>query len=283
MLLLSKNVPSATDKIPVIGAYYCMNMVMIATSTCACTVVVHIFFRGQGQIPFILRKVFLEFLARIFCMITPPVLPPAPANATQNKLQLQQQSGSTHKQAPATVITSINNPLNQSNGNLMHHVNRIPVLPLANNRLNQTQLNSVSCTALNANDETSQLMGVVHPNLQQKNSLPIQDQSMPGFGTLTSQARSSSYHQAQQQAHHQHAHQQSAQLNNELSLSFNLIENDIKEIRDYLRHTRKKLETTDSKTKQTNEWKQVALVIDRTLFFLYIIAIIVSSTIMMTR
>jgi hypothetical protein len=110
-----------------------------------------------------------------------------------------------------------------------------------------------------------------------------------GFGTLTPQARSSSYYQAQQlqqppqQQQHYHTHQQSNQLNNELSLSFNLIENDIKEIRDYLRHTRKKLETTDSKTKQTNEWKQVALVLDRTLFFMYIIAIIVSSTIMMTR
>lgn len=277
MLLLSKNVPSATDKIPLIGAYYCLNMVMIATSTCSCTVVVHIFFRGQGQIPYLLRKIFLEFLARIFCMITPPILPPAPnAKPPTNPM---------HKQAPATVITSVNNPLNQSNGNLMHHVNRIPVLPIANNRLTQQQLNSISCTALNSNDESNQLITpalMLHHNLQQKNSLPINDQTMGAFINLTPQARSSSYHQAQQQQHN-HNHQQSNQLNNELSLSFNLIENDIKEIRDYLRHTRKKLETTDSKTKQTNEWKQVALVLDRTLFFLYIIAIIVSSTIMMTR
>lgn len=77
LLLLSKNVPSASDQIPLIGGYYCLNMVMIATSTCSCTAVVHIFFRGQGQVPTIIRKIFLEFLARIFCMITPPVLPPA--------------------------------------------------------------------------------------------------------------------------------------------------------------------------------------------------------------
>lgn len=76
LLLLSKNVPSATDKIPLIGAYYCLNMVMIATSTCACTVVVHIYFRGNGKVPYILRKVFLEFLARVLCMEGPPVPKP---------------------------------------------------------------------------------------------------------------------------------------------------------------------------------------------------------------
>ncbi len=80
---------------------------------------------------------------------------------------------------------------------------------------------------------------------------------------------------------HTHTHLQSNQLNNELNLSFNLIENDIKEIRDYLRHTRKKLETTDLKTKQTNEWKQVALILDRTLFFIYIIAMFISITLVL--
>lgn len=83
LLLLSKNVPSATDKIPLIGAYYCLNMVMIATSTCACTVVVHIFFRGNGKVPYILRIIFLEFLARLFCMMKPPVLRQRPKPVTE--------------------------------------------------------------------------------------------------------------------------------------------------------------------------------------------------------
>ena len=63
-------------------------------------------------------------------------------------------------------------------------------------------------------------------------------------------------------------------------MSFSLIENDIKEIRDYLRHTRKKLDTTDAKSKQINEWKKIALVLDRTLFYIYIIAITVSLTLL---
>ena len=82
---------------------------------------------------------------------------------------------------------------------------------------------------------------------------------------------------------HVHGHRQSKKLSSDLNLGFNIIENDIKEIRDYLRHTRKNLETTDSKTKQTNEWKQVALVLDRTLFYLYILANIVSFSLMFSK
>lgn len=268
---------------------------MIATSTCACTAVVHIFFRGQGQVPYLIRKIFLEFLARIFCMITPPVLPPAPIK----------KSAGQKTQQPATIITSVNNPSNQSNGNLLHHVNRTPLLPTANNRSSQQQ-NSLSCTALNNVEETQQLLNgsfQQHQNSQQQashvnhmkneyvdygpqnmaNNFNFNNNSI-GFQTLPSQGRPASYqHNPHPSTQHVHSHQQNTQLNNDLNLSFNLIENDIKEIRDYLRHTRKKLENTDSKAKQTNEWKQVALVLDRTLFFIYIIAIIVSVTLMFPR
>lgn len=248
LLLLSKNVPSATDKIPLIGAYYCLNMGLIAISTCSCTVVVHIFFRGQGQVPTLVRRIFLEFLARIFCMVIPPLLPPAPPP----------KKASVNHKPPATIITSLNNTNVQSNGNLTHQINRPP----NNNRLNQA--NSISCTALNTADENSQLLG----NSSQNQQLMGNIQNMP------SHTHSSGYHQQPS------FQQQSSQLTNELSLSFNLIENDIKEIRDYLRHTRKKLETTDAKSKQTNEWKQVALVLDRTLFFIYILAVITSFAVM---
>lgn len=111
--------------------------------------------------------------------------------------------------------------------------------------------------------------------------LPTYSASTSGANYQTlPQGRSSSYHQSY---HRPSALQHNQQLSTELNLSFNLIENDIKEIRDYLRHTRKKLENTDARVKQTNEWKQVALVLDRTLFFIYIIAIIVSVIAMFPR
>jgi hypothetical protein len=42
-----------------LGAYYCLNMGMIATSTFLCSIVVHIYFRGSGPMPTVLRKVCL--------------------------------------------------------------------------------------------------------------------------------------------------------------------------------------------------------------------------------
>ena len=58
-------------------------------------------------------------------------------------------------------------------------------------------------------------------------------------------------------------------LNRDICFSLNLIKNDTKEIRDYLSHTQKKLANIDSKLKHSKEWKQIALVLDRFLFFLW--------------
>ena len=53
------------------------------------------------------------------------------------------------------------------------------------------------------------------------------------------------------------------------------LEHDIKEIRDYLRDTRKKLEARELKVKLASDWKQVALVLDRTFFFIYLFITII--------
>ena len=84
---------------------------------------------------------------------------------------------------------------------------------------------------------------------------------------------------------HDHAlfHQHHDRLNQDLNFSFNIIENDIKEIRDYLRHTRKKIEIRDTRSKNSDDWKQLALILDRLLFFIYFIVIMVSMTLMFPR
>jgi hypothetical protein len=51
----------------------------------------------------------------------------------------------------------------------------------------------------------------------------------------------------------------------------NNMEQDIKEVRDYLRDTRKKLEAREIKAKLASEWKQFALVLDRTFFYIYLV------------
>ena len=63
----------------------------------------------------------------------------------------------------------------------------------------------------------------------------------------------------------------------------NNLEHDIKEIRDYLRDTRKKLEMKELKVKLASDWKQTAMVLDRTFFFIYLIITIITLIIMFPR
>jgi len=43
------------------------------------------------------------------------------------------------------------------------------------------------------------------------------------------------------------------------------------------------METKEAKAKTVNDWKQVALVLDRTFFFIYLTAIIISLAVMFPR
>ena len=224
--------PSATDNIPLIGAYYCLNMIIIAISECWCTIVVHIYFRGNGKVPFYLRKIFLVFLADAFCMST---------ESNSNK-----ESGNKTS-LPVTMITSIKSSKNKSY-NISHYLNSTQKYPLENQYFS-SQKNKIFPNYIE--DRDNSLNFVSHENISASNHRILQ---------------------------HYHTHQQSDQLNNGLRLSLTLIENDVREIRDYIRHTRNKCENVDSKAKQSNEWKQLALVLDRALFFIYLFSMIVSST-----
>ena len=67
------------------------------------------------------------------------------------------------------------------------------------------------------------------------------------------------------------------------SVAFMTVESDLKEIRNFLRSTRRRMEDKEAKAKTVNDWKQVALVLDRTFFFIYLTAIIVSLAVMFPR
>jgi uncharacterized coiled-coil protein SlyX len=68
-----------------------------------------------------------------------------------------------------------------------------------------------------------------------------------------------------------------------LSVNLRSIENDLKEIRDYLRHMKKKVEDSDRSNKTADEWKQVALVLDRTFFFAYCCWLVISLIVMFPK
>jgi oligoendopeptidase F len=85
-------------------------------------------------------------------------------------------------------------------------------------------------------------------------------------------------HQQRESRFTQHIQQQ---IN--ASIAFMTVETDLKEIRDFLRTTRKRMEDKEAKAKTVNDWKQVALVLDRTFFFIYLTAIIISLAVMFPR
>jgi hypothetical protein len=68
-----------------------------------------------------------------------------------------------------------------------------------------------------------------------------------------------------------------------LSVNLRSIENDLKEIRDYLRHMKKKVEDNEQSNKTADEWKQVALVLDRTFFFAYCGWLVLSLVVMFPK
>lgn len=79
-----------------------------------------------------------------------------------------------------------------------------------------------------------------------------------------------SYHQNPHQFHQNQESSLTKQIQQQISASitFMTVETDLKEIRDFLRTTRKRMENKEAKTKTVNDWKQVALVLDRTFFFI---------------
>ena len=83
--------------------------------------------------------------------------------------------------------------------------------------------------------------------------------------------------------HHENHLAEQIQQQITASIAFMTVETDLKEIRDFLRTTRKRMEDKEAKAKTVNDWKQVALVLDRTFFFIYLTAIIISLAVMFPR
>ncbi|CAF3099662.1 unnamed protein product [Rotaria sp. Silwood2] len=217
--------PSNAEHIPRIGAYYCLNMGMIATSTFLCTIVVHIYFRGAGPMPTILRRVFLEFLAGLFCMVPH-------TNAYQQH-----------------AVNGLMSPIKATCDG-----DKFEKFELLKERFKSFgDKRPVTST----NDDTLEVLDMMNDHSQhhQHHFHPTQDNSIA--------------QQIQQQI--------------SASITFMTVETDLKEIRDFLRTTRKRMEDKEAKTKTINDWKQVALVLDRTFFFIYLTAIIISLAAMFPR
>ncbi|XP_076462252.1 neuronal acetylcholine receptor subunit alpha-5-like [Babylonia areolata] len=70
LLLLADYTPRAAASIPLIGAYFCLSMIMITLSTVMACIVANMFFRGvrHNRAPRWLRSCVIDGLARVLCM-----------------------------------------------------------------------------------------------------------------------------------------------------------------------------------------------------------------------
>ncbi|XP_071128929.1 neuronal acetylcholine receptor subunit beta-3-like [Mytilus edulis] len=69
LLLLAESTPPAASSIPLIGAYYCLNMILITLSTFLSVIVVNLYFRGsRTEVPKCVKTLFVNGFARILCM-----------------------------------------------------------------------------------------------------------------------------------------------------------------------------------------------------------------------
>ncbi|XP_059152826.1 neuronal acetylcholine receptor subunit beta-3-like [Physella acuta] len=69
LLLMEANLPPAAAKVPLLGIYYCTNMILITLSCFLNILVVHFSFYGaRRSLPHCLRMVMFEFFAKVLCM-----------------------------------------------------------------------------------------------------------------------------------------------------------------------------------------------------------------------
>ncbi|CAF1001285.1 unnamed protein product [Didymodactylos carnosus] len=211
LLLLAESIPGGGGT-PKIGYYYCMNMIVVAVTAVCATTVIHIFVRGDRRqgVPPTIRKIFLHYLARLYCM--QPKVPSQSKSSTLSPLLLPEQ----------LLLTS--------------HYHE---------------------------EEFSKKLNLLKQRFQEY-------QKHKSFN-------SHQYQNNNQQSVSEH------QIMTQLSLNLTNIENDLKEIRDYLRHMKKKIEDTERSNKIANDWKLVALVLDRTFFFAYCFWLALSMIVMFPK
>ena len=207
---------------PQIGYYYCVNMVVVSVTAVLATIVIHIYIRGdrrQGVPPFI-RRLFLQSLARLYCM--------APKKSPNT---------------PGAISTRYGSP---TPGALL--------LP-----------EQIFLTPHYHEEEFSKKLKLLKQRFQEFHRQQQQQQQQqkkhnsPGSNAMTNETIAA------------------------LSVNLRSIENDLKEIRDYLRHMKKKMEDNAQSSKTADEWKQVALVLDRTFFFAYCCWLVLSLIIMFPK
>ncbi|CAH8658934.1 unnamed protein product [Heterobilharzia americana] len=106
LLLLAESTPSAVKNFPLIGVFYCLNMIMITLSTFLATMVIHLYFRGdrKGPVPILLRRIVIEGIGRL-TLVRQRVPLPDVRNSTRNMVTKYHRKVYTSKISPHKFST----------------------------------------------------------------------------------------------------------------------------------------------------------------------------------
>jgi len=191
-------------------------MVVVSVTAVLATIVIHIYVRGDRRqgIPPTIRRFFLQYLARLYCMIPKP--PPS---------------------LPGSVSSRYGPP---SPGALL--------LP-----------EQIFLTPHYHEEEFTKKLKLLKQRFEEFHRQQQQRDDLTDENSITNETMSA------------------------LSVNLRSIENDLKEVRDYLRHMKKKIENTDRSNKNADDWKKVALVLDRTFFFAYCFWLVISLIVMFPK
>jgi hypothetical protein len=191
-------------------------MVVVSVTAVLATIVIHIYVRGDRRqgIPPTIRRFFLQYLARLYCMIPKP--PPS---------------------LPGSVSSRYGPP---SPGALL--------LP-----------EQIFLTPHYHEEEFAKKLKLLKQRFEEFHRQQQQRDDLTDENSITNETMSA------------------------LSVNLRSIENDLKEVRDYLRHMKKKIENTDRSNKNADDWKKVALVLDRTFFFAYCFWLVISLIVMFPK
>lgn len=192
-------------------------MVVVSVTAVLATIVIHIYVRGDRRqgIPPTVRRIFLQYLARLYCM------------APRAVSALPRMGSSRYKSAsPGALLLPEQIFLTPH----YHEEEFAKKLKLLKQRFQEFHRH------------------------QQQQQLSISEENLISSATMAA-----------------------------LSMNLRSIENDLKEVRDYLRHMKKKVENNDRSEKNGSDWKQVALVLDRTFFFAYCAWFVISLIMMFPK
>jgi hypothetical protein len=193
-------------------------MVVVSVTGVLATIVIHIYIRGdrrENLSPF-LRRIFLQYLAPLYCMV-----PKAPSPLSRMCSARLKSSSPGALLLPEQIFVT---PQYQEE-------EFIKKLKLLKQRFQE-----------------------FHRQQQQQNQATLSEENLISHATMSA-----------------------------LSMNLRSIENDLKEVRDYLRHMKKKVENTERAEKSATEWKQVALVLDRTFFIAYCFWFVLSLMVMFPK